>query len=79
MNKSKKWLILFTIIMIISFFISGFFFLKSGLINLGTGEVNSEVVIQLEKFSFEFNNFFGIPNTYDSCYNDWCINGAGNF
>ena len=73
MNKVGKKLIWFAAIMIISFIVSGFFFLKSGLIHLGTGEVNTEVVIELDKASHEFNVFFGIPVENRNCYMDWCL------
>lgn len=77
MNKSWKWLIWLVVIMILSFIVSGFFFLKSGLIHVGTGKVNSEVVIELERFSFEFNELLGISVDYDNCYEGWCLeNGS---
>lgn len=73
MKKVGKWLILLVIIMFISFIISGFFFLKSGLMDFENGGVNGEVVIELEKTSFEFNKLFGIPIEYENCYQDWCV------
>lgn len=73
MSKIGKRLAWLAIIMLISFILSGFFFLKSGLMDFETGGVHEEVVIELEKASFEFNEFFGIPANYEDCYLDWCL------
>jgi hypothetical protein len=73
MSKIGKKLAWLAIIMLISFIISGFFFLKSGLIDFENGGVHKEVVIELEKVSFGFNEFFGIPVNYENCYMNWCL------
>lgn len=73
MNKVGKRLAWLTIIMLISFIISGFFFLKSGLMDFENGGVHDEVVINIEKFNFEMNEFLGIPTENMSCYLDWCL------
>ncbi|NCN86280.1 hypothetical protein GW932_00445 [archaeon] len=73
MNRIGKKLALLTIIMLLSFIVSGFFFLKSGLIDFQNGGVHEEVVIELEQASFATNEFFGLPVNYKNCYKDWCV------
>lgn len=61
MNKASKWLVIFAVLMLVSFIISGFFFLKSGLIDTEEGTANEEVVYNLELFNAKMNKFLGIP------------------
>lgn len=61
MKKANKWLIIATILMILSFIISGFFFLKSGLLDLETGKANEEVVFDLQVLNIKLSAILHIP------------------
>lgn len=61
MKKINKFLIWLLIIMILSLITSGFFFLKSGLIDFENQKINSQKVEELELFNKKINKLLGIP------------------
>lgn len=61
MKKVNKWLIWLLIMMVISLLISGFFFLKSGLIDFENEKVNEEVIHELELFEAKIKQYFNFP------------------
>jgi hypothetical protein len=73
MNKTAKLVIWLLVIMVVSFFISGLFFMSSKLINVETGNLNYNVVYEFVNFSnsvlwmesdwgIEFNNSYNYEN-----------------
>ena len=68
MRTSNKWLIWLAIIMVVSLIISGFFFVRSELIDYKTGDVNQERIDELVTFNEEINDIFGFClSSDDTC------------
>ena len=65
MKLSNKWLAWSAILIILFIIVSGFFLLRSGLVDFGTGEANEDVIYELELFSAQMNNFLGLPPDYE--------------
>jgi len=68
--KSKYWAIIISGIMIIAFVFAGLFYVKSGLFDQETGELNDKMVYELEITSLKISIPFG--SKADICpYEEW--------
>lgn len=61
MKKGNKWLVVSLILMIFFFLASGFFFLKSGLVDFRYDDFNYEVLKELEIFNIKLSEYLHIP------------------
>ena len=68
MNKKLTWTIVLIILMIASFMVSATFFAKSNFFYPGTGEVNSDLIKELNDVSNDF--WWSQDLTYSSCGTD---------
>jgi len=63
MKKGNNWIIISLILMILFFLASGFFFLKSGIIDFRNNDFNYEVLKELEIFNIKFSETLNIPTS----------------
>lgn len=70
MKAKNKWLIASVILMILSFMASGFFFIKSGILNLEDGTINEDVLLDIEIFNDKINQIMGIPISENQTLNE---------
>lgn len=65
MKSKNKWLSWALVLMFISFVMSGFFFLKSGVIDLETKTVNENVIYEVNVFNARMNRLLNYPLSED--------------
>lgn len=61
MKKRNKWLAISFALMILFFLASGFFFLKSDLVDFRNNDINYEVLKELEIFNIKLSEYLNIP------------------